>query len=298
MKRLALAAVVASLLFVPGLARAETLPGSQGSQDASLAVAPDGSPRVAFVAADGSLQLAGRTPDGVWSAQALAGLPGPNVLVVGLEVAPGGSTVLLAEDAGGHWLALAEQDAAGAWRVRTVAAAPKGGLLGFGGLALDAFGRPWIAYATEVASKKTWLRLVHEDATGRLAGEAVTRKGFPSSDVLPSAAPVVLPSGAVRVVETYASATIEWARTRDHTDWIGQFVYASVLGFPSGVVRAAAAGTGGVWSAWTELFPSFAESELVLTLHLNGERTTILHTHAFLVSLVLDASGPTVAGND
>ena len=298
MKRLALAAFVASLLFVPGLARAETLPGSQGSPDASLAVAPDGSPRVAFVAADGSLQLAGRTPDGVWSAQALAGLPGPNVLVVGLDVAPGGSSVVLAEDAGGRWLALAEQDAAGAWSVRTVAAAPKGGLLGFGGLALDASGRPWIAYATEVASKKTWLRLVHEDATGRLVGEAVTRKGFPSSDVLPAAAPVVLPSGAVRVVETYASATIEWARTRDHKDWIGQFVYASVLGFPSGVVQAAAAATGGVWSAWTELFPSFAESELLLTLHLNGERTTILHTHAFLVSLVLDASGPTVAGND
>jgi hypothetical protein len=296
--RVALAAVVASALVVPGLARAETLPVTQGSPDAALAVAPDGSPRVAFVAADGSLQLATRTADGVWSAQALTGLPGSSPLLVGLDVTPAGSTVLLAEDAGGRWLALAEQDAAGGWRVRSVAAAPKGGLLGFGGLALDRSGRPWIAYATELASKKTWLRLVHEDAAGRLIGEAVTRKGFPSSDVLPSSAPVVLPSGAVRVLEAYGSATIEWARAKNHKDWIGQFVYGSVLGSPAGVVRAAAAATGGVWSAWTELFPSFAESELLLTLHLNGERTTILHKHAFLVSLVVDTAGPTVAGDD
>lgn len=295
---MALAAVVASALLVPGLARAEPLPGSQGSPDAMLAVAPDGSPRVAFVGADGSLQVASRTPDGVWSAQALTGLPGPNLLVVGLDVAPDGTTALLTEDTGGRWLELAEQDAAGAWNVRTVAAAPKGGLLGFGGLALDGSGRPWIAYATELASKRTWLRLVHEDATGRLVGEPVTRKGFPSSEVLPSVDPVVLPSGAVRVVEAYDSATIEWARTKNHKDWIGQFIYGSVLGSPAGVVRAAAPATGGVWSAWTELFPSFNESEVLLTLHLNGERTTILHKHAFLVSLVLDATGPTVAADD
>lgn len=298
MKRVALAAVVASALLAPGLARAETLPGSLGSADAALAVAPDGSPRVAFVAADGSLELASRSADGVWTEQVLGGFPGANVLVVGLETRPDGTGVLLAEDAGSRWLALAEQSATGAWSVRTVAAAPTGGLLGFGGLALDRFGRPWIAYATEVASKRTWLRLVHEDAAGRLVGEAVTRKGFPSSDVLPSAAPVVLPSGAIRVVEAYTFATIEWARTRDHRDWIGQFLYGSALGSPAGIVRAAAAPAGGVWSAWTELFPSFDESELLLTLHLNGERTTILHKHAFLVSLVLAASGPAVAGDD
>jgi hypothetical protein len=297
-KRVALAAVVASALLAPGLARAETLPGSIDSADAALAVAPDGSPRVAFVAADGSLELAARSADGVWTEQLLGGLPGANVLVVGFETRTDGTGILLAEDAGSHWLALAEENLTGAWSVRTVAAAPTGGLLGFGGLALDRFGRPWIAYATEVASKRTWLRLVHEDAAGRLVGEAVTRKGFPSSDVLPSAAPVVLPSGAIRVVETYTSATIEWARTRDHKDWIGQFLYGSALGSPAGIVRSAAAPAGGVWSAWTELFPSFDESELLLTLHLNGERTTILHKHAFLVSLVLAASGPAVAGDD
>ena len=55
LKRVALAAVVASALLAPGLARAELLPGSLGSPDA--AVAPDGSPRVALVGVDGSLAL-------------------------------------------------------------------------------------------------------------------------------------------------------------------------------------------------------------------------------------------------
>ena len=302
-KRLALAVAVASALFLvglgrAGLARAENVPGSTGSSDAMLAVAADGSPRVAFAAADGSLVLATRAVAGGWTEQTISGLPGPRVLVVGLAVAPSGSTVLLAEDPAAHWLALAEQSGS-TWSVRTVATAPAGGLLGFGGLALDHSGRPLVAYAYELKTQKTWLRLVHEDATGRLVGERVTRLGFPSSEVLPAAAPVVLPSGAVRVVEAYDSATIEWARTKNHKDWIGQLVYATALGSPAGVV-AAAAGPGQVWSAWTELFPSLSdtESELLLTLHDKGETTTILSHHAFLVSLALSSTGPEVGGDD
>jgi hypothetical protein len=56
--------------------------------------------------------------------------------------------------------------------------------------------------------------------------------------------------------------------------------------------------TGAVWSAWTELFPSFDESELLLTLHAHGEQTTVLHHHAFLVALAFASTGPEVAGND
>ena len=37
----------------------------------------------------------------------------------------------------------------------------------------------------------------------------------------------------------------------------------------------------GVWSAWTELFPSFNESQLLLTVHRNGEITTISPTTRF-----------------
>jgi hypothetical protein len=294
--RVALGAVLACALLLPGLARAELLPGSQGAQDALLAVAPDGSPRVAFVAADGSLQVAARGADGTWAAQPLAGLSGSRALVVGLSVAPSGAVSLLAEDPDGRWLVLAEQQG-GSWRVRTVARAPAGGVLGFGGLALDASGRPLVAYAYALSSQKSWLRLVHEDAHGRLLGERVTRGGFPPSEALPAAAPVVLPSGAVRVLETYDSATIEWSRTKSHKDWIGQIVYGSELGSPAGVVQAQAV-TGAVWSAWTELFPSFGESQLLLTVHGHGESTVVLSHHAFLVSLALAVTGPEVAGDD
>jgi len=294
--RVAVAAVLASALLLPGLARAEPLPGSQGAQDALLAVARDGSPRVAFVAADGSLRVAARAGDGTWTAQGIAGLPGARALVVGLGVAPGGGTDLLAEDPNGQWLALAEQQGA-SWRVRTVATAPRGGLLGFGGLALDPSGRPLVAYAYRLSSHQSWLRLVHEDARGRLVGERVTRDGFPSSEALPAAAPVVLPSGAVRVLETYDFATIEWSRTKDRKDWIGQLDYGTSLGSPAGIVQAQAV-VGAVWSAWTELFPSFGESQLLLTVHGHGESTVILSHHAFLVSLALVPGGPEVAGDD
>src|SRR5207247_3814362 len=57
-------------------------------------------------------------------------------------------------------------------------------------------------------------------------------------------------------------------------------------------------GSGGVWSAWTELFPDDGESHVLLTLHRNGERTSVLHRHAFLVGLALPPTGPEVAADD
>jgi len=295
--RAALLLGIASALLLPALARAEPVPGSQGATDSALTVARDGSPRVAFVAADGSVHLATRAADGSgWADQAIGGLPGPRALVVGLAFAPSGSTVALVEDPGGHWLALAEQLPAG-WRVRTFARAPADGLLGFGGLALDTAGRPVIAYAYERASHRTWVRLVHEDAAGHLVGEPVTRGGFPKSNALPTVTPVILANGSVRVVEAYDVAAIEWARTKNHKDWIGQYLYANSAGTPMGVVGASASGSA-VWSAWTELFPDYNESQLLLTLHQNGERTSILHHHAFLVALRLAPTGPEVAADD
>jgi hypothetical protein len=63
-------------------------------------------------------------------------------------------------------------------------------------------------------------------------------------------------------------------------------------------VRAVADPAGGVWSAWTELFPSFGESQLVLAQNLNGQHTTVLSQHAFLVALVRTPEGPEVAADD
>lgn len=297
MRRLALAALVFSALLLPALARAETVPGSAGATDSVLAVGADGQPHVAYTAANGSIVVAARTPDGIWSPQTLPlGVLAKPPALVSLQLAPAGA-VLLLEATDGSRISLVEQQPAG-WRVRTVATAPKGGLLGFGGLALGADGRPLVAYAYLLPNRKSYLRLVHEDAKGRLVGEAVTRKGFPPSTDLPSVTPFVLANGAVRIVEAYSGATIEWARTRNHKDWTGQFIYANSLAQPAGVLHAFADPTGGTWSAWTELFPDYGESQLVLAQNLGGQHTTILDHHAFLVSLARSATGPEVAADD
>jgi hypothetical protein len=294
-KRLALGVVLLSALLLPSLAHAELLPGSAGATDSLLVVGADGSPHVAFVAADGSVVLAVRSADGSWAEQTLPAVTGSPALV-GLELGPAGA-VLLLEATDGSRLSLAEQRPSG-WQVRTVATAPRNGALGFGGLAIGQDGRPLIAYAYLLQTQKSFLRLVHEDASGRLIGEAVTRKGFPPSTELPTVTPVVMPSGAVRVVEAYSGATIEWSRTKNHKDWIGQFLYTNSLAVPGGVVRAFADPAGGTWSSWTELFPDYDESQLVLTQNLNGQHTTILNNHAFLVGLALTATGPEVAADD
>lgn len=295
MKRLALGAVLLLTLTLPSLARAELIPGSEGAKDSLLAVGADGLPRVAFVAADGSTVFAVRSAAGSWDEQTVPAPAGSQALV-GLELAPAGA-VLLTEATDGSRLSLAEQRGSG-WQVRTVATAPRKGTLGFGGLAIGHGGLPVVAYAYLLQSRKTFLRLVHEDGSGRLIGEAVTRKGFPPSTELPTVTPVVLPSGAVRIVEAYSGATIEWSRTKNGKDWVGQFLYANSLAMPGGVVRAAADPAGGLWSSWTELFPTYDESQVVLSQHLNGEHTAILSRHAFLVSLALSASGPEVAADD
>src|SRR5581483_2723324 len=223
LRRAAVAAAACALFLCAGTAGAEVVPGSQGAQDSLLAVAPDGSPRVAYVDASGAVVLAGRAADGTW---ALSGIPlaAGAYEIVGLAQAPAGADVLV-ETATGSRLVLAEQHGA-SWRVRTVASAPATGELGFGGLALDPSGRPLVAYASRLASQKSYLRLVHEAAAGKLVGEAVTKLGFPKTSDLPTVAPVVLANGTTRIVEAFDGATIEWARTKSHTDWTGQFLFA------------------------------------------------------------------------
>ena len=310
MKRLALGVVLFSSLVLPSLAHAELVPGSAGATDSLLAVGADGSPHVAFVAANGSIELAARSAAGSWAEETLSALtlspatgsPATgSPALVGFELAPSGA-VLLLQATDGSRLTLAEQRPTG-WQVRTVATAPRNGALGFGGLAIGHDGRPLIAYAyllksQKLQSRKSFLRLVHEDASRRLVGEAVTRKGFPPSMDLPTAAPVVMPSGAVRVVEAFSGATIEWSRTKNHKDWVGQFLYANSLAVPGGVVRAFADPAGGTWSSWTELFPDYGDSQLVLTQNLDGQHTTVLSRHAFLVALARTATGPEVAADD
>lgn len=295
-RRLALAALLLVPLWLAATGRADLVPGSAGAADSLLATAPDGSPRVAYVAADGGVVVAARDATGVWATQRPPLPPLAAPAIVGLAQAPAGLVVLV-EAANGSRLVLAEQHGA-AWTVRTVASRPAHGSLGFGALALDRSGRPLVAYATLLSSRKTALRLVHEDARGRLLGEAVTRDGFPESVDLPTVAPVVLADGSVRVVEAYSGAVIEWARTKSRKSWTGQFLFANSLAEPAGTLHAVADPAGGAWSAWTELFPTFAESQVILGENRDGQRTTVLDRHAFVVGLAETATGPEAAADD
>jgi hypothetical protein len=166
---------------------------------------------------------------------------------------------------------------------------------------LDRRGRTVVAYALRLSSRKTFLRLVRGGTN--LRPQRVTRAGFPFSDVAPSAAPVLMPSGAIRVVETYgqrSSGAIEWAPRR--RDWVGQYIFASALGTPVGLVRAVATG-GSLYSAWTQVYPGLGESHVLLTRHFLGrhdpqEETATVLPHAALVDLASTPEGIELAAND
>src|SRR5206468_6806510 len=155
------------------------------------------------------------------------------------------------------------------WRWRTIRPDGARDLLGPAGLALDLHGRPVVAYALWHASHRTVLRLVRTDARGAFRTKAVTRKGFPETQTLASAAPVVMPNGQIRVVETFAPAAIEWSPIPG--DWIGQFLHSSALGVPTGVI-ATAASDATLYAAWTEAYPTLGPPAVVLAVH--GARAT------------------------
>jgi hypothetical protein len=295
-RRLALAAAVFAAFAGPGLARAEVVPGSAGAQDSLLAIRSDGSPLVAYVAQDNSVALASRSAAGSWTTQpiALPKLTSPPAIVGLAQTSTG--IALLAEATNGSRLVLAEQRN-GAWTSRVLASAPVAGALGFGGLAIDLAGRPVIAYASLVSTRKTALKLVRENAAGTLSTEAITKLGFPPSTDLPTVAPVVLPNGKVRIVEAYTGATIEWYRARNGK-WTGQFIFANSLAQPAGVARAVPNPAGDAWSTWTELYPTAGESHVLLAQNTNADHTTILDTHAFVVGLANTSAGPEVAADD
>lgn len=296
MKRLALGVAVIAALGAPGLARAELIPGTTGAQDSLLAARSDGTPLVAYVAADNSVVLASRSAAGAWTTQPVV-LPqlSPRTALVGLAQTATGAA-LLAEATNGSRLVLAEQRN-GAWTSRVIANAPVAGALGFGGLTIDLAGRPVVAYASLLSSRKSSLKLVRENAAGKVSTEAVTKLGFPPSSDLPTVAPVVLPSGKVRIVEAYSGATIEWARGKNGK-WTGQFIFSNGLAQPAGVARAVPNPAGDAWSAWTELYPSAGESHVLLGQNTNADHTTILDTHAFVVGLAGTPAGPEVAADD
>ncbi len=190
---------------------------------------------------------------------------------------------------GGRWLALANPGK----KLRVVARPKAGRTFGPAGLTLDAAGRPAFAYALQLRSAKTYLRLVTTDSRGRLRTHGITKGGFPSSSQVPGAAPVLV-RGRLHVVETYTSAAIDWG-PKSGGGWEGQFLFASRIGTPAGRVGAAAS-DGNLWSSWTQL--SGDAINVLLTLSAGTQETAIVVDHGIFVSLLLEAGRPEVGAYD
>jgi hypothetical protein len=281
-RRIALPLVLLVLSGSP--AYAETVFPGQVS-DARLALGPGDTPVVAYLVG-ANLVLATRGPTG-WT-NATVALRRADVELDGLAFGPKGVSALLrARD--GTWLALWDGQ-----RLRSFRRDSKSALFGPSGLTLDASGLPVVAYAAWFPSHKTFLRLVRTNAKGALVTTSVTRKGFPPTSTLAAAAPVVLGSGAVHVVETYLPAAIEWRPIPG--DWMGQFLHITQLGAPTGGVAATAAGSV-VYAAWTEAFPTLGPPGIILAIHSDRARSSLALENAVLAGLALTPQGPELAAN-
>jgi hypothetical protein len=284
LRRIGLAAALAAL-GLPAPAAAELVAATTGQ--GMLAVAPDGTPRVAHFSGR-DLVLSRRTASG-WSHAALGRVPGTRPVLAGLVVDRRGRSSVLLEAQDGSWLALASP----ARKLRVVVRPRNGSSVGPAGLALDAAGRPAFAYALRLPSAKTYLRLVTTDVRGRLRTRGITKGGFPSSSLAAGAAPVLV-RGRLHVVETYTSAAIDWGPKRGG-GWEGQYLFYSIIGSPQGHIEAAAAG-GTLWSAWTQL--GTETINVLLTLSAATQETTIVLDHGIFVSLALAGASPEVGAYD
>jgi len=272
-------------LVLASPAPAEIVAPTQGQ--ALLAVAPDGSPRVAFVS--GRDLVLARRAGARWTFTRLGRVPGTRPVLAGLVVDGRGRASVLVEQERSGWLALARPGA----RLRVVARPRRGASFGSAGLTLDRSGRPAFAYVLRLANTKTWLRLVTLDARARLHTHGITKGGFPASAQVPGAAPVLV-GGRLHVVETFTSAAIDW-HPKAGGGWEGQFLFASVGGTPAGRVAAAADGPN-LWSSWTQL--SGDAINVLLTLSAETQETEIVVEHGIFVSLLLDGGRPEVGAYD
>jgi hypothetical protein len=271
--------------LLPARAEAEIVASTAGR--GFLAIAPDGSPRVSYIV--GSEVIVARRAGGRWSSRRAGRVPTGRAFVAGLVVDRLGRSSVLVQAENGAWLALGRSGGA----VQIVARPRRGASFGPAGLTLDSAGRPAFAYALRLSSGKTFLRLVTSDPRGRLRATSITKAGFPSSSLAPGAAPVLV-RGRLHVVETFTSGAIDWQPQRRGT-WVGQFLFSSPLGSPTGRVAAAAAG-GNLWSAWTQL--SSETISVFLSQSAATQDTDVILEHGIFVSLSLSGGRPEIGAYD
>jgi hypothetical protein len=286
--KLALVGLVAGLL--PSIARAE--PVTDRAESAVLAVGARGTPTVAYLDERG-LVATTRAASGWRPARVALPVPANEAAIVSATVGRDGRPAVLVEDLVRRTLVVAWRRPA-RWLVVSVARLPASVQLGVGGLALERRGTPVVAYAFRRASRKSYLRLARIDARGRVTTTAITKLGFPDSLLPPSAVPHVAPDGRVRVVEAYTDAVIDWFPDGDK--WTGQFLFASARGMPLGRVLVVPGRPPTI--AWTQDFPEFGESHVLVQRGRPTGAVATLLTHARLNSLTLAGSLPEVGAND
>ena len=287
--KLALVALVPALL--PSAARAEVV--AEHADGAVLAVGARGTPTVAYLD-ERALVVTTRMASGWRGGRVPLPVPVTEASVVSAAVGGDGRPVVLVEDVVRRTLVVAWRRPSG-WLVVPAARLSQSVQLGVGGLALERRGTPVVAYAFRRPTGKTFLRLVRIDRRGRATTTAITKLGFPNSALPPSAAPHVTRAGLVRVVEAYTSAVIDWFR--DGAKWTGQYLFASRLGSPLGRVLALPGPRSAV-VAWTQDYPSFGESHVLLQQGPPTGEVADLLPHARLSALTLAGDRPEVGAND
>jgi hypothetical protein len=245
--QIALGAGIAAAAFTSP-ARAELVYSGQ-VDGARLVVGPGGATSAVYVLGS-KVVVATRASEG-WSSAPAVGFASP-VELDGAVVAAGRIAVL-ARARDGSRLVLWDGKRKIAFRRDSRQAR-----FGPAGLAVDKQGRLIVGYALWFPSRKTFLRLGRIGPGDKVSVRGVTKEGFPSSQTLPAAAPVVLPSGEVRVVETFLPAAIDWGLA----GW-GKLLFSSALGVPTGAIAAAASGST-LYAAWTTAFPTLGPPAVVL----------------------------------
>ena len=283
--------VFAAALALAGGASAQVV--APNVQDGELAVAPDGTPFVAYLRGS-TLRIASRAANGRWQTRQA----GP--------VATGGSLVAFAAGESGPMAVLLGPDerslvlVQGRRRMQLATALPAGVTLGWPGLALNARGLPVIAYTRwRHATHESTLVLARVDRRGRLSRQNVTSGGFPKSFVAPPAAPVFV-GGRVHVIESYgldgAVGTIEW-HPHGH-GWAGQYVDAGNGDYPVGPLLAATGPHGTVYAAWTQVLLGPRALPVTLAVHGRSIQSDFVLDRALTTGLAATAAGPEVAADE
>ncbi len=289
MRRVGLTVIVA--LSLAAGASAEVV--APGIKDGMLAVAPNGTPLVAYVRGT-SLLMATRGPRGRWRTTRARTVAEGSSLVAFAAGSDG--PIALIRGAGERTLVLVRRRGA----TQLAGRLPAGTTLGWPGLTLDRRGLPIVSYTSwHRSSHRSALILARVDAQGRVRSEHVTAEGFPKSHVAPPTAPVLV-GRQVHVIESYgfdgAVGTIDWSRSK--RTWEGQFLDAGIGDFPVGALFAAVSPRGAVYAAWSQALLGTGEMPVALAVRGRSISSNFILDRAVTTGLAATAAGPEVAANE